>query len=364
MLKSLLRDRKLLALALFAGLLKLFSLREDWVEQYYTYGFYPILSRILRAMLGWFPFSVGDIVYVLAGVFLVLKTWKLLRLLSKRVLKQYLSWILLRKYVKLVLWIYVIFNLFWGLNYNRQGIANQLGLNVKPYTATDLFAITTLIEQRLNLYAAQTDTVKRREFEKLAVLSRQGIKNYEVIDQQYPFLRYNPASIKSSVFSSIGHYFGFSGYFNPFSGEAQINVAEPVFLKPFVINHEMAHQLGYAKENEASFVSYLACKTSDNVDFRYSVYYELFNNALFECRMTGDTAFIGQVRRSLHPRVKGDKREEMQYRFRKRNRVSPYVTDFYDQYLKLNNQPKGMATYNEVIAWLIAYVKKNGAAAI
>ncbi len=32
----------------------------------------------------------------------------------------------------------------------------------------------------------------------------------------------------------------------------------------------------------------------------------------------------------------------------------------YDHYLKLNNQPHGKETYNEVVGWIIAYAKKYG----
>src|SRR5215213_6663185 len=107
MFKSLLRDRKLLALIGFATLLKIFSLNEAWVERYYTYGFYPVFSRLLRTLLGWLPFSAGDILYILAFIFLVAKVWKLLRVLAGRKIAEYLSWILFRKYLRLVLWIYI-----------------------------------------------------------------------------------------------------------------------------------------------------------------------------------------------------------------------------------------------------------------
>src|SRR6476469_1796322 len=49
MLKSLLRDRKLLLLLFLAIAIKLFSLNEAFVEQYYTYGIYPWISRVLRS---------------------------------------------------------------------------------------------------------------------------------------------------------------------------------------------------------------------------------------------------------------------------------------------------------------------------
>ena len=360
MFKSILRDRLLIFLFFLAVLIKLFSLNEGWVERYYTYGFYPVLAKTLRFLLGWIPVSIGDLVYTAAFIWLVLKTWKLLRVLAKRQVKDYLSWILFRKFLKLVLWVYVIFNVFWGLNYNRQGIASQLGLAVRTYSKEELLQLTQVLQQRLNVNAAQVDTVKRLELNRNARLIDEGVKNFETLSSQYPFLTYRPVSVKASLFSPVGHYFGFSGYFNPFTSEAQMNTSEPVFVKPFVIDHEIAHQLGYGKENEASFVSFLACKTSGNVDFRYSLYYELYFNALAEYATTFDTTTLKQLRQSLHPRARLDRIAERQFRMRRKNNVSPYVSDFYNNYLKMNNQPKGLATYNEVTAWLIAYMKKYG----
>ena len=73
MLKSLLRDRKLLLLLFLAITIKLFSLNEAFVEQYYTYGFYPVISRVLRTVFGWIPLSIGDILYLVAFISVFLK---------------------------------------------------------------------------------------------------------------------------------------------------------------------------------------------------------------------------------------------------------------------------------------------------
>jgi hypothetical protein len=364
MLKSLLRDRLLLSLLVLALLIKIFSLSPSRVERYYTYGFYLPFSKTLRYLFGWIPFSVGDLLYAGAFCWLVLKAWKLIRLLAKRQVKEFLSWILFRKYLRLVLWIYIVFNIFWGLNYDRQGIASQLGLDVRTYSVQDLVRLTAILQQRLNFYAARVDTVKRQELDRNPVLFREGRKNYELARGQYPFLNYWPPSIKPSLFSVVGHYFGFSGYFNPFTSEAQLNTREPVFTKPFIIDHELAHQLGYGKENEANFVSYLACKRSDNIDFRYSVYYELYFGALYECRMVMDTASFSRLKKNIDPRVRRDKLEEIRFRLRKKNGMQPYVSEFYNNYLKLNNQPRGLATYDEVTAWLIGYMKRYGEEAL
>src|SRR5689334_21273492 len=111
MWKSLLRDRLLLSLLVLTLLIKVFSLNESWVESYYTYGFYPLYSSFLRAIFGWIPFSIGDILYLLAFAYGLAKIFKWIRLLVKRKMKEYLSWVLLRKFLKILLVIYLLFNL-------------------------------------------------------------------------------------------------------------------------------------------------------------------------------------------------------------------------------------------------------------
>src|ERR1044072_171517 len=101
MFKSILRDRLLISLIIVSILIKLFSLSPVSAEQYYTFGFYPIISQTLRAILGWIPLSVGDLLYLAAFIFFIMKAWKLIRLLAKRQVKEYLSWILFRKYLKI-----------------------------------------------------------------------------------------------------------------------------------------------------------------------------------------------------------------------------------------------------------------------
>ncbi len=67
---------------------------------------------------------------------------------------------------------------------------------------------------------------------------------------------------------------------------------------------------------------------------------------------------------TAHEQVKKDYRSYLQYIYDSKNVVEPFVSVFYDNYLKMNNQPKGARTYNEVTAWLIAYLKKYGPEAI
>lgn len=364
MFRALFRDRFLIFLLSMAILLRLFSINDSWVEHWYTFGLYPVVSGALRVAFGWVPFSVGDVLYILTILWILVKFGKMMVLLTRKQLKTYASWNLLRKYVKLALIVYLVFSVFWGLNYFRKGIPAQLGLKVEPYSVAELFDLTVVLQQRLNRYAEAVDSLQRLRYNQNEYLFQKGVEAYRQATFGFPFLAYRHPSIKASLFTPVGQYIGFTGYYNPFTGEAQLKTDIPVFIKPYVVTHEIAHQLGYAKENEANFVAYLTCKKSTDIYLNYSAYFELYRDAIYECRRTPNEALTETLRQNIHPRVRYDVYELRQYLLRNRNFIEPLMTGVYDRYLKLNNQPKGKATYDEVIAYLVAYMKKFGRDAI
>jgi len=180
------------------------------------------------------------------------------------------------------LFVYVFFNLLWGLNYNRVGIAGQLKLDVKKYSVADLDTLTATLQRRLNFYAPMVSAAQRDSFDRKKLLFKSSCEAYEEAAKSFPFLTYHPHSIKPSIFSYAGNYLGFQGYYNPFSGEGQVNTTVPKFLEPYVTTHEMAHQLGYARENEANFVGFLACRAYGSPAFKYSMYLDLYRYAINE----------------------------------------------------------------------------------
>ncbi|HVG14582.1 MAG TPA: DUF3810 domain-containing protein [Chitinophagaceae bacterium] len=362
MFKSSRQDKILLVLVILVLLIRLFSMNEGLVEKYYTYGFYPVISEFLRLLFGFLPFSFGDLLYVAAIIYIVAKGWKLARQIRRKTVRRSLP-AFLKKLVSIALAIYIVFNIFWGLNYDRQGISYQLGLEVKPYTLTDLDTITNLLQQKLNGTAVLLEPTQREKLNSNRTLAREGVAAFVIAGKKYTFLQYENPSIKPSLFSHIGHFFGFTGYYNPFSGEAQIKTTVPFFLKPFVLTHEIGHQLGYAKENEANFVSFFACRSSANAEFRYSVYYEMYQYAIRELTKR-DSVLARNYKDKLLPQVKRDNEEFRRYLERSANPIEPFVSAFYGGYLRMNNQPKGKDTYDEVVAWLIAYQKKYGPGSI
>lgn len=362
MLKRLLKDFVLLLLVLLAVLINLLSRNALWIEQHYTNGIYPYLASAQRALLGWMPFSFGDLLYAAAGLYFIYLLYIAITTIRAKGFSKIWLWTGIVKCLKILLIIYVWFNALWGLNYNRLGIAHQLGLEENPYTLEEVSSLARDLQQRLNFYAARVDTVQR-EREKNRTLFASAYATYQIAQIQYPYFHYPNPTVKPSLYSGIGHYFGFTGYYNPFTGEAQIKTTIPSFVKPFVILHEIAHQVGYAKENEANFVAFLAGKHATGVADLYSVYYNAYRYAAREVAAR-DTALYNSLQRQLHPRVLIDNQILRAYLLSAENKIEPLVTLFYDRFLKVNNQAEGVQTYNRVVGLLVAYRKKRGPQAL
>ena len=56
------------------------------------------------------------------------------------------------------------------------------------------------------------------------------------------------------------------------NNEAQVDGLIPIFKYPTTSAHEVAHQLGYAAENEANFIGCLATISHDDIYFKYTGY--------------------------------------------------------------------------------------------
>jgi len=359
----LMKIRSWVLLIVLTILIKWASWYPDWVERNYSQGVYPVIVKVQRFLFGWLPFSIGDLFYAFLILVVLFRTFNFFKLLFQKKLTRRYFVIAMQQAIFFFLFVYVFFNLLWGLNYNRRGIAYQLSLDIKEYTLADLDTLTAVIQSRVNDYARFVTEAQRDSFDQKKKLFNSACEAYEEVAKKYSFLKYSPRSIKPSLFSYLGNYLGFQGYYNPFSGEGQVNTTVPRFIEPYVTTHEIAHQLGYGKENEANFVGFLACRSYPSNAFRYSMYYDIYNYSVREV-YSRDTALARSFQQKAHPQVIKDQKEFRDFNRRYQNPIQSIVLWGYGNFLKANNQPAGKRSYNEVVTWLIAYYKKFGTDAL
>lgn len=355
---KLIRLSLLLALVVMATGIFIISGWHSWIEQHYSTGFYPPLAAALRSGLGFLPFSLGDLLYSVALLYILYELF----LFFRRLLNRKAGWkeklIPLQKAIIALLALYVYFYLFWGLNYYRLGIEHQLSINNQQVQTSELKELTTLLLQRVNqtkeICLQRQDTIMDRQR-----MFRAAEQGYQRLEPKFSFLKYRNLSVKPSLFGKLGNYVGFEGYYNPFTGEGQVNIRIPNFIQPFVTCHEMAHQLGYASESEANFVGFLAAAHSTDTLQQYSAYFDMFLYSVNNLRRTDSTA-ARQLVEQLHEGARRDLRTYRRFLQEHRSYLSELTDSLYDYYLKQNRQQKGIESYHEVTGWLIAYHQKYG----
>jgi len=328
-----------------------------FIEKYYSGFIYPAIGTTLRFLFGWLPFSIGDLLYLFAILWLIVRFYKTGKAVFKRRVSKESFLNSLRITIAVLLWIFVLFYSLWGLNYSRLGIAHQLKLEPVDYSAGDLKILTASLINKVNASRLELgDSVTYPSNKEMFAIAKQAYNNAE---KKFPFLHYKISSVKSSVWGWLGNYLGFLGYYNPFSAEAQVNTTVPRFVIPFTTCHEIGHQLGYGTEDEANFSGYLAAISSADERFHYSAYFDLFsyaNRALF----SRDSLAAKANYKLLDTLVRKDYQAYRKFILKHENAIEPYINIIYGKYLQSNNQPKGLETYDEVVAWLIAYRKKYG----
>lgn len=338
-------------------LIKLFSLFPEAVEKYYSQGIYLWLARFWRTVFGWAPFSIGDWVYCILIIWLLVALVKIVRTVRKKQANRmyWKNWLF--KSLRLCLVVYIAFNLFWGLNYNRKGIAWQLDLATAPIEKEDLVAVMQALRDKVNAL----DTVahqRRMAIDSKKYLFEGAAAAYKELASKDKRFDYPAVSIKPSLFSYLGNYLGYTGYYNPLTGEAQVNTTVPLFVQPFTSCHEIGHQLGYAKENEANFAGYLAARESKDTLFQYSVYFDLYSYGR-PYLYYQDSLLLKKMDSSLNKGVRNDFRELKKFAEKHANPIEVVIDKLYGQYLKANEQPDGKVTYGKVMVWLVASYKKN-----
>lgn len=347
---------KTILLLAFAVVIHLLSRNTEWVENVYSLGFYPAVSCFMRLLFGWVPFSLGDLFYGYFVVWVIYRLFFIRRSWRKYKANGNACTILGGKLLRFLSVVYILFNALWGLNYNRVPLSDKIELTESAYSVEDLVTLNEVLLQKVNV---EKNALQGVAYPSKKEMFQRAEKVFNASTAIYPFLEYNHASLKPSIWSWLGNYSGFSGYYNPFSGEAQVNTLVPDFLHPFIALHEIAHQVGYAKEDEANFAAFLVMRESSDTLFRYSGYLDLFLYANRNLHYV-DSTQAQMFRNNLSKPVKTDLEEYRAFMEKHKSPISPVITWIYNKYLIQNQQPQGMRRYDYVTAHLIYYYRKYG----
>jgi|SRR6218665_395069 len=336
--------------------LKITSFFPQWIERIYSNGLYVYISNGSRILLGWIPFSVGDVIYFIVGFFIL--KWIFRKFKQTKTDKRQNWKTISLEILSFISVFYFLFHLLWTTNYHRVPLYQKMQIE-KEYSDADLLDFTKKLIVKTNEIHGKI--VKNDSLKVTFPYSQQqvftaNLKGYEKLSKQYPFFKYENPSIKKSLISLPLTYMGFAGYLNPFTNEAQVNDMLPMPNFPTTTAHEMAHQLGYASESEANFIGYLASIKNDDLYYQYSGYSFALKYCLRNWKIR-DKKTLDQLLPTIHPGILKNYEESQQFWDQYESFVETGFKIFYDHFLKFNQQKDGLDSYSKFVDLMVNYYK-------
>jgi hypothetical protein len=364
MKKNLFTSKIYLLLLLPAGYLLscLAQFYPTWTEKYFSQGLFMLINPVLSSITGLLPFSLAELLVVVLGLAAIIGIYRMAARISRREapVKTLLAHFLLNTLVFVSI-LYFSFNLLWGLNYYRQPFAALAGLEIKPATVGELEDLCRMLIKQANSLRAQTledqEGIMRLREGRIKVLQAAG-EGYKHAAEIYPQLGGTFGPPKRVMLSELMSYTGITGIYFPFTAEANVNFSIPDYMLPSTTCHEMAHQRGFAREDEANYLAYLTCMLHPNPDFQYSgTLLALINavNALYRCApeqaLLLQEEYSEAVRRDLLHR----KLFWQQYE----GPLEEISREINDSYLKANRQEDGVHSYGRMVDLLLAAYRRS-----
>lgn len=327
----------------------------EFVEKNYSNSLNRWTRQMQNFIVSPFPFSIAEILYfsliIVLLIFIVILCEKIIR---GGVLMQLIN---ILTYLSLL---YVLFMFLWGFNYNRLSFDKIAGLKVEKSTEDQLKGLCQKLIGRANNAREKVNVSSKGTMVESGgykdVFNR-AFKGYEKATLIFPQLGGKYSKPKPILLSEPMCYTGITGIYMPYTGEANVNISVQDFMIPCTATHEMAHQRGFAREDEANYIAYITCELNPDADFQYSgVMLALINsmNALED----KDIDAYRMLEKQYSEGVKKDIDADNNFWRKYIGKIQKFSNKVNNSYLKSNGQSDGTESYGRMVDLLLAEYKK------
>lgn len=320
----------------------------------------PVFRNILTGISNIFPLSIVEILILASPVLIALlfiMIYKNARANNGKNIK--ILWVL----TGLISYLLVSFVLVFAPAYFATPIEVKAGFDTSDLTVEKLKNTFSAITDEINELCQNNDfpTLETGATEMPYTFGETVDKielSYEELRGEYPFLQRLKTTAKPILLSPLMTYTHISGIYTYYTGEANINTNYPDYIVVSSIAHEMAHQRGVAREDEANFVSFLVLSNSEDPYLRYSALLDVYStvgNALYDA----DKDSYTELRRLLNGKANSELAAYSEffdkYRDSTASEISGAVNDAYLQ----SQGTEGVVAYDLVTELVVAYYSKN-----
>ena len=314
------------------------------------------LRMILAKITGILPFSLAETIIIALPVLIVviIVVFVTTQLKNKRKSTRFLVVMF-----AVAATFYSMFVLNFGTGYRNSPLDQKLGIERSGVTARELYDTALLLNEDVARVSEEIDFPLGGGSSSmpygLSEMNDRLNAAYDVLCEKYTFIPGFHSKLKYIALSKPMVYTHISGVYSYYTGESNVNVAFPPYTVVYSAAHEMAHQRGIAREDEANFVAFLACASSDDAYIRYCGYQSMLEyviNALY----SADRELYGELYSQLCP----ESITEMQaynefFEPYRKTVISDVSSAVNDTYLKALGQKDGEKSYGMVVDLAVAY---------
>jgi len=327
-------------------------------EKFYSTAVYPVLSGVFGRIFGFFPFSLFEVllytIIISVICYLIVQIKKIVRDKSNK--KTYILNLIINSLVFFSIW-YSLFVFTCGINYNRLSFSYHSGLNLRESSYSELadlcFELADSANDIRKALPNDESGIMKSSFATPYQTAVYAGKSFANISEKHPILDGYTPRPKPVLSSKLMSYLNITGIFVPFTYECNVNVDILAFDIPATMMHELAHYKGFMREDEANFISYIACLESENAEFIYSGTMLAFihsSNALYS--VDKDTYY--EVFSTLSDNVLTDIAANSTYWQQFKGPVAEVATTVNNTYLQVNRQTDGVKSYGRMVDLLLA----------
>ena len=347
------------ALTAVSGLLYLLFTKipsfSDWFNDHIS----RVGRRILSCLTVWLPFSVAELFLLLLPVIavgLILLAWRRYSH-SLRASLCFSGRILAALCVVLILFVWCFAPGYYGATLDR-----RIGLDRTAVETEELFQTSKILQEELNALAADLELdetgasvmpYSRSE------MNKKLMSAYDTVREEYDFPDHFWSRTKPVLCSPLLSYMHITGIYSFFTGESNINIDFPDYTVPFTAAHELAHQRGVAREDEANFVAFLVCISSEDPYIRYSgllSVYEYTIDALY----TADPVLCRASVAGLHDNILSEEQAYAEFFKKYRHNLAATVSDATNNaYLQSQGAKEGARSYDMVVDLTVAFYREK-----
>ncbi|MEX2594091.1 MAG: DUF3810 domain-containing protein [Anditalea sp.] len=323
-------------------------------EIIYSRSIFPVIRNLFDISISRLPFPTFYLFLTAVFLFLGVFVYRFRKRIGRKKKFQYS----IRSLINFIGMIVFFFLVFWGFNYQRIPISQQLALQPRNLNQEELLQeiwLTKSILSQLRLTITQ-DTSAIEEvipYPELEDMVRGEIKaNLSLLGLNFtghPRTKefYPPGFLRK---------LGILGIYFPFTGESYIDPTLHPLEKPFTIAHEMAHSYGIANEGEANFIGWVICANSENVLLQYSGQLRLFRYQLNDLYWI-NREFYHHLLATIDTGIKND----MASIIKNRQEIKPISLELSrmsnDLFLKTQGVEAGVKSYAQLTR--LAYAWRN-----